>query len=163
MASVNGDRLAHLLSRTKETGTGCMEFVGCIQSNGYARATVYRKTDYAHRHVFSMLNGAIPSGMDVCHTCDNRKCINPAHLFLGSRLDNMLDAKSKGRLSCGDRHSLAVPKGEDCPGAKLSTEKVRFIRYLSGGPATNRAIAARLEVSPSLIGLVINLKIWRHI
>ncbi len=79
-----------------------MEFQGCIQENGYSRATVNRVSDYGHRHIYRLTKGSIPRGMDVCHSCDNRKCINPDHLFLGTRLDNMADAVSKGRQAKGN-------------------------------------------------------------
>lgn len=157
------DRAAHLLSRTVENERGCMEFTGCVQGNGYARATIHRKTDYAHRHIYRLLKGVIPEGMDVCHTCDNRKCINPAHLFLGSRLVNMQDAQAKGRMSSGEKHSNAVPKGERRHNTKLSEVKVRVIREVAGKVASNKELAEMFGVDSSLIGLVVNRKIWRHI
>jgi hypothetical protein len=78
-----------------------MEFCGCIQSNGYGRATVNRKTDYVHRHIYRLVKGPIPDGLDVRHKCDNRRCINPDHLLPGTRKDNMDDAVSRGRQARG--------------------------------------------------------------
>ena len=93
-------------------GDSCWHWIGSIKSNGYGRLTANRKSHHAHRFSFSAFKGeAIPRGMDVCHACDNRSCVNPAHLFVGSRLDNMQDAQRKGRLSAGGRHSQAVKAG----------------------------------------------------
>jgi hypothetical protein len=97
------NRAAHLLSRTLTTAAGCMEYQGCVQSNGYSRATVNRVADYGHRHIYRLVNGEIPPGLDVRHTCDNRRCINPAHLVTGTRMENMQDAVARGRQAKGMR------------------------------------------------------------
>ena len=86
-----------LLARTIITPNGCMEFKGYISSNGYVHANVFGKFDHVHRHIYRLVKGEIPEKADVCHTCDNRKCINPDHLFVGTRLDNMRDMIDKGR------------------------------------------------------------------
>lgn len=105
------ERLARLLSRCRRTESGCMEYQGCVQSNGYARATVRGKADHAHRHVYRLSRGVeIPTGLDVCHECDNRRCIEPSHLFLGTRKENMQDAVAKGRQA----------RGFDLPQTKVS-------------------------------------------
>lgn len=80
--------------------TGCLEFTGAITaSTGYGKVKFEGRAQDAHRAIWQLARGPIPAGMDVCHTCDNRKCINPLHLFLGSRSDNMIDAHAKGRLN----------------------------------------------------------------
>lgn len=121
-----GDKaiLGRLLSKVVKAESGCWEWTACTQGNGYGRATVRRKTDYVHRHVYRLMFGEIPPGLDVCHDCDNRICVNPLHLFLGTRKANMEDAVNKGRQA----------KGAMLPQTKLSDSDRQFIvlRALAG-------------------------------
>lgn len=73
---------------------------------GYGIVGINRKSMLSHRASWIIANGPIPEGMDVLHKCDNRKCGNPAHLFLGTDIDNMRDRDSKGRNNqpCGDKN-----------------------------------------------------------
>lgn len=139
------ERLAHLLSRCSQSATGCMEYQGCVQSNGYARATVRRKADHAHRHAYRLSTGAlIPDGLDVCHRCDNRRCINPEHLFLGTRKDNMEDAAKKGRQA----------RGGQLPQTKISAYVEQEISRMAHDGLPYKAIAQQFGICRQHAGYI---------
>lgn len=70
----------------------------------YGTFCIEGKKHLAHRYSYSLLKGEIPEGLCVLHQCDNPKCVNPDHLFLGTHMDNTIDKMSKGRQPKGDNH-----------------------------------------------------------
>lgn len=141
----------------------CWEWIGWVEKNGYGRMTFKRKTGWAHRYAYEAHLGKIPKGMDVCHTCDNRKCCNPEHLFVGTRKDNMQDCMRKGRTSRGLIHSVKITSGIRARRlTKLTMEKARLIRQKKANGATNKDLAGEFGVDVSSIRLVVSNRIWRE-
>ena len=80
--------------------TGCWNWTKSTNPGGYGFFRMNHKTFLAHRVAYELLVGPIPEGLCACHHCDNPRCVNPAHLFIGTRADNNYDSIKKGR-----RHS----------------------------------------------------------
>jgi hypothetical protein len=79
----------------KTTASGCWEWRGVRRANGYGTLMVNYKSRLAHREAYRLAHGPIPEGLFVCHTCDNRACVNPDHLFLGTAKDKCLTRRIK--------------------------------------------------------------------
>ncbi len=78
--------------------SGCWEWSGYrTRAMGYGRMRFNGKGAYTHRVAYELANGPIPGGFCVCHSCDNPMCCNPAHLWLGTRSENIADRDAKGR------------------------------------------------------------------
>lgn len=131
--------------------TGCFIWYGAKQKNGYGHRNVNGKTKLVHRISYEETFGPIPKGMLVCHSCDNRLCINPQHLFLGTHKDNTNDMMRKGRGSWG--HT----KGERNAKTILKDSEVRNIyRLFKSNKFTRFELSKKFNASWNTINRIVS-------
>ena len=133
---------------------GCVLWLGSMNNTGYGMLGILtdhskRHMAYAHRVAWALVHGDIPPSMVVCHTCDNRACVNIDHLFLGTYKQNTLDMVKK------NRHYWRRP----LPWQKLSRIDVERIRDCRFSGCTQQAIADWIGVSRPLISMVLSGRI----
>lgn len=135
--------------------SGCWEFVGAI-SDGYGTIRYNGRVHKAHRVAWEVENGPIPNDLCVLHKCDNTKCCNLEHLFLGTKKDNSDDMIAKGR----DWHESEWVRGELNGHAKLKEEDVIEIRNLLEKGYTQQFIADEFGVSREAISRIKTGRNW---
>jgi hypothetical protein len=158
------DKLVAAFWKRTQVGSeaDCWEWQGFVKENGYGLLSVHRSipTVRAHRFSYMLHKGEIPSGLLVCHTCDNRKCVNPAHLYAGTPKDNTRDMMERGRCrSVNPRPARGSKNGK----AKLNEEDVRAIIARIQSGESNIAIAESAGVSRRTIADIRLKSVWRHV
>lgn len=133
----------------------CWVWSSCINDGGYGKAKINGKMVLAHRLSHVLLIGNIPEGMHVLHRCDNRVCVNPEHLFLGSHQDNMDDRDTKNRGN--------VARGSRLPQARLNEHQVSQIRRLLQQGVTQTVLAEQFNTSQKNISAINCRKRWKHV
>lgn len=142
----------------------CWLWKGEIRDNGYGRYGVKTNgTRFAHRIAYLLFKGEDPGSRLVCHSCDNRACVNPDHLWLGTHKDNTADMFRKGRAAIGERHPSKIypdmyRKGENSPVCKYPDEIVRKIPEMLSRGISRYRIAKILGMSSSMVGLIVQGK-----
>ena len=132
----------------------CWLWTGCLDRDGYGFIGIDGVPRRTHRVVLLLEGSDVPSGMLVCHHCDNPSCVNPDHLFIGTQSDNIRDMYRKGR-----NNNVGL-KGEMNGSSKLTDAEVLAIRE---EPGKVRDIAKKYGVSKSLISVIKRREGWSHI
>lgn len=157
-------------SKFEVSDSGCWFWQGTKNSCGYGYFYLGKghvgggKGTGAHRASYYLFKGPIPEGKFVLHTCDNRNCVNPAHLFLGTQLDNMRDCVEKRRNCRGERMSRFVKgkavSGENHYKTRLKSSDIDKIMLLRNTGLTYKQIATFVPAAPSAICQIYNGKRW---
>jgi hypothetical protein len=134
---------------------GCWLWAGTVTKWGYGRFWAgHRRQLAAHRVAWELTNSPLRDDECVLHKCDVRACVNPSHLFIGSKADNMKDRDAKGRQVKGERVNLA----------KLTDSQVAEIRAAWTGERGQRlAMMRRYNIGSSALWAIIKGRTWRHV
>lgn len=139
-------------SVNKSAPNGCWLWTGGTMGEaGYGSFWALGRNHSTHRFVWELSHGLVPAGLCVCHQCDVRLCVNPAHLFLGTPKDNTQDMVRKRRGISGERHPLS----------KLTTDQVVTIRSRWASGEKQNRLADEYGVSKSMIGAIVHGYRWR--
>jgi len=156
------DLVVRLCRKYEDGPNGCMNWTGHVGQNGYGQIGVGSRRDgtgraeYAHRlsaHLFKGFD--LNSPLCVLHKCDNPRCINPDHLFIGTHADNRVDCVSKGRHN--------PPVGERGGLSKLTDDDVRDIRRFRANGAQIKDIAKEYGLCCATVGEAVRRQTWKHI
>ena len=129
---------------------GCWEWQASLYSNGYGYFRIKaHQAGIAHRIAYLLVKGEIPQGKLVLHSCDNRKCVNPEHLRVGTAHDNNLEAYMKNRHASGEDHYKA----------KFSVDEVKQFR---ASPKTIYRLAKENNVMSSTMGAIIHGRSYKE-
>ena len=151
-------QLKRFWDKVNKNGTnGCWIWTGAGRGTGYGAFKYNEKVYDAHRFVLEILSKTpIPKEKVACHRCDNRRCVNPDHLYLGTPKTNYDDMIRRNRDN--------FAKGEQAGGSKLTSIQVKEIRkkYIPFKYPLNK-LAKEYNVSKKNIFDIVHGKIWKHI
>lgn len=132
--------------------SNCWEWTAHVEKIGYGVFSAEGRAQKAHRVSWKIHVGEIPPGLFVLHKCDNRKCVRPDHLFVGSQKENMQDAKAKKRTNC--------PRGSKHLFARFTEDQITEIRK---SELNQTDLAKKYNVWQGTISSIISKKTWKHV
>ena len=142
------DMKAYIIEQSRITETGCWEWPTGPRGGGYAEILIHGKKHRLHRVSYEEFKGQIPKGKRICHHCDNPRCVNPEHLYVGTAADNANDVKERGN-----------PRSY-----KLKKEDVEEIKRLyQVGPDSMNALARKFKITAGTICRIIHGNIWKGV
>jgi hypothetical protein len=165
------DRARFLAKVARRQPSECWLYTGSKFRDGYgqfsAKVHNVKRNLRSNKVAYYIANGPIPDGMDVCHSCDNRPCCNPGHLWLGTHKQNNDDKVAKRRQASGEALGSRIKerclRGTAVPHSKLDPKKVREIRSRVGDGEQVAAVARKFGVTPPAIWSLLRGKSWSHV
>lgn len=179
MAAMTPDKFWSKVNKS----SACWIWNGPIGKSGYGVVGYQYRSWSAHRLSWFFTFGDIPADMYICHSCDNKLCVNPAHLWLGTSAQNSQDMVSKGRSAKGDKSSSRlhpdslkrgekhwsksnpdkVRKGVYHHKAKITGAQVKAIRDRVQSGESMMSVASDVGIHVSSVSLIVNRKTWKHV
>lgn len=150
-------------STQSHMGSNCWEWTGCLSPDGYGRMLHKRRCVGAHRVSYELHSGHDPGPLFVCHHCDNRRCVRPDHMFLGTNRDNVVDMYAKGRGEAGRRKVAEKLAGERHFASKLTDAQVISARERHAAGATGKSLAEEYGINRGTMSDILARKAWRHL